>query len=87
MAIYAKEYLHSLIRIQTSKIPRFNKLEAVDKKLNNQITETLSELRKLMDNQELNQYLKKVINISFNANKYFNDQEPWSLKEKKILIE
>ena len=65
-----------------SKIPHFNKLEAVDKKLNNQITETLSELRKLMDNQELNQYLKKVINISFNANKYFNDQEPWSLKEK-----
>ena len=65
-----------------SKIPRFNKLEAVDIQLNNQITETLSELRKLMDNQELNQYLKKVINISFNANKYFNDQEPWSLKEK-----
>ena len=35
-----------------------------------------------MDNQELNQYLKKVINISFDANKYFNDQKPWSLKEK-----
>ena len=65
-----------------SKIPSFNKLEEDDKKLNNQITESLSELRNLMDNQELNQYLKKVINISFDANKYFNDQKPWSLKEK-----
>ena len=65
-----------------SKIPSYNKLEEDDKKLNNQITESLSELRNLMDNQELNQYLKKVINISFDANKYFNDQKPWSLKEK-----
>ena len=65
-----------------SKIPSCNKLEEDDKKLNNQITKSLSELRNLMDNQELNQYLKKVINISFDANKYFNDQKPWSLKEK-----
>jgi len=65
-----------------SKIPSCNKLEEEDKKLNNQIIESLSELRSLMDNQELNRYLKKVINFSFNANKYFNDQKPWSLKEK-----
>ncbi len=65
-----------------SKIPSLNKVEEEDKKLNNQIIDSLSELRTLMDNQELNQYLKKVLNISFNANKYFNDQKPWSLKEK-----
>ena len=34
-----------------------------------------------MDNQNLNLYIKKVIEFSFNANKYFNDQEPWSLKK------
>ena len=66
----------------SSKVPSCNKLEEDDKKLNNQITDSLPELRNLMDNQELNQYLKKVINISFDANKYFNDQKPWSLKEK-----
>ena len=57
-----------------SKIPSLNKIEKDDKKLNDEIVESISDLRNLIDNQELNQYLKKVINISFNANKYFNDQ-------------
>ena len=65
-----------------SKIPSLNKIEKYDKKLNDEIVESISDLRNLIDNQELNQYLKKVINISFNANKYFNDQKPWSLKDK-----
>ena len=65
-----------------SKIPTLGKMEEEDKKLNDVIINSLSDLRSLIDNQELNQYLKKVINISFNANKYFNDQKPWSLKEK-----
>ena len=34
-----------------------------------------------MDKQELNAYLKAVISYSFDANKYFNDSEPWSLKK------
>ena len=65
-----------------SKIPPLSKVEKEDEKLNDEIINSLSDLRNLIDNQELNQYLKKVINISFNANKYFNDQKPWSLKEK-----
>ena len=65
-----------------SKIPTLSKVQKEDEKLNDEIINSLSDLRNLIDNQELNQYLKKVINISFNANKYFNDQKPWSLKEK-----
>ena len=65
-----------------SEIPPLSKVEKEDEKLNDEIINSLSDLRNLIDNQELNQYLKKVINISFNANKYFNDQKPWSLKEK-----
>tara|TARA_S200000501_G_scaffold137683_1_gene130097 strand:- start:2362 stop:3906 length:1545 start_codon:yes stop_codon:yes gene_type:complete len=65
-----------------SKIPSLGKIEKEDKKLNDEIIESISDLRNLIDNQDLNQYLKKVINISFNANKYFNDQKPWSLKDK-----
>ena len=65
-----------------SKIPILSAVEKEDEKLNDEIINSLSDLRNLIDNQELNQYLKKVINISFNANKYFNDQKPWSLKEK-----
>ena len=37
-----------------------------------------------INNQELNSYLKKVINYSFNANKYFNDTKPWELKKTNI---
>ena len=35
-----------------------------------------------MDNQKLNEFVKEVVNFSFEANKYFNDSEPWSLKDK-----
>jgi methionyl-tRNA synthetase len=34
-----------------------------------------------MDEQNLNNYIKSVINISFLTNKYINDEEPWKLKE------
>tara|TARA_B100000029_G_scaffold199882_1_gene198281 strand:- start:1570 stop:3114 length:1545 start_codon:yes stop_codon:yes gene_type:complete len=64
-----------------SKIPSFGKFESEDKKLSNEIIDQLPKLRELMDNQELNLYIKQVINFSFNANKYFNDEEPWSLKK------
>ena len=42
----------------------------------------LPSLIRLIDNQELNEFIKKVINYCFEANKYFNDSEPWSLKTK-----
>ena len=35
-----------------------------------------------MNNQDLNEYIKKVVNFSFDANKYFNDSEPWNVKKK-----
>ena len=37
-----------------------------------------------MDNQNLNNYLKSVINISFLTNKYINDEEPWKLKKDNV---
>ena len=37
-----------------------------------------------MENQELNLYIKEVINFSFNSNKYFNDLEPWKLKKSNL---
>ena len=35
-----------------------------------------------MNKQELNEYIKTVVNFSFDANKYFNDLilEPWAVK-------
>ena len=35
-----------------------------------------------MNDQNLNAYIKSVINISFLTNKYINDEEPWKLKKE-----
>ena len=34
-----------------------------------------------MNNQDLNEYIKIVVGFSFEANKYFNDSEPWAVKK------
>ena len=35
-----------------------------------------------MNKQNLNEFIILVVNYSFDANKYFNDLEPWSVKKK-----
>jgi len=65
-----------------NKIPFSSKLNTSDKKLLNTLKDNLPKLQALMDNQELNEYIKSVVSFSFEANKYFNDSEPWSLKKK-----
>ena len=37
-----------------------------------------------MNNQNLNNYIKSVISISFLTNKYINDEEPWKIKKTDI---
>ena len=65
-----------------NKIPFSTKLNISDKKLLNKLKDSLPKLITLMDNQELNEYIKTVVSFSFDANKYFNDSEPWTVKKK-----
>ena len=67
-----------------NKIPLSSKLNDTDKQLLNNLRNSLPKLVSLMNNQELNEYIKKVVKFSFEANKYFNDSEPWTVK-KRIL--
>ena len=67
-----------------NKIPLAKNFDNDDKKLNSDLENNLNDLIKFIDKQDLNDYIKKVIEFSFDANKYFNDQEPW--KEKKNNI-
>ena len=53
-----------------------------DLNLINNIKKKIPELIKLIDKQNLNEYIKLVVSFSFEANKYFNDSEPWSFKKK-----
>jgi len=65
----------------SNKIPKDYKLENVDTKLLDKLKKNLPNLIKLINNQNLNEFIKSVVQYSFEANKYFNDSEPW--KEKK----
>ena len=65
----------------SNKIPKGINLKDVDNKLINNLKDNIPNLIKLMDNQNLNEYIKLVVNFSFDANKYFNDSEPWAVKK------
>ncbi len=65
-----------------NKIPNNLELNNDDKRLLDNLKNNLPNLINLMNTQNLNEYIKKVVNFSFEANKYFNDSEPWALKKK-----
>ena len=65
-----------------NKIPKKNNINGDDIKLINNVKNNIPKLIDLINNQNLNEYIKIVVNFSFDANKYFNDSEPWSLKKK-----
>ena len=78
MEIYVKELLKNC----DNKIPTSSKLNDNDKNFLNKLKNSLPRLISLMNNQELNEYIKTVVKFSFDANKYFNDSEPWAIKKK-----
>jgi methionyl-tRNA synthetase len=68
----------------SGKLPKPSKLEEVDLILLNSLINNVDELIFDMDKQDLNSYIKKVVEYSFSANKYFNDLEPWALKKTNL---
>ena len=64
-----------------NRIPKKSKLIESDKKLIDNLKNNLSKIEAFMNNQDLNEYIKMVVGFSFDANKYFNDSEPWSVKK------
>ena len=65
-----------------NKIPKKSKLIESDKKLIDNLKNNLSKIESFINNQDLNEYIKMVVGFCFDANKYFNDSEPWALKKK-----
>jgi methionyl-tRNA synthetase len=68
----------------SGKLPNITKLNDIDLNLTNDLTNKIDELINDMNKQDLNNYVKKVVEFSFKANKYFNDSEPWKLKNNNI---
>jgi methionyl-tRNA synthetase len=67
----------------SSKIPSLKEFNEDDLSMLNKFTDNLSNLRKQIDNLNINFYVNFIINSLFEANKYFNDQEPWKKKHNK----
>ncbi len=67
-----------------NKIPMPGEMQENDKKLVNELKDNIPNLIKLINNQNLNEFMKVVVGYSFDGNKYFNDSEPWSVKKKNI---
>ena len=66
-----------------SIVPNEIEFNEQDKKILNNYSENINNLRKYIDEQKLNNYMDFIVNSLFEANKYFNDQEPWKKKNDK----
>ena len=66
-----------------SIVPNEIEFNEQDKKILNNYSENINNLRKHIDEQKLNNYMDFIVNSLFEANKYFNDQEPWKKKNDK----
>ena len=66
-----------------SKIPSNKKFNEEDLLMLNKFTHNLSIIRNQIDNQNINYYISFIVSALFEANKYFNDQEPWKKKDDK----
>jgi len=68
-----------------NKVSKSKKISNSDQKLIDETNFLTKDLRIEMSNQNLNNYLKAVIKISFITNKYINDEEPWKLKKFDLI--
>ena len=66
-----------------SKIPDSPEFNDQDKNILDNFSNNIKTLRSYIDDQKLNSYVDFIINVLFDANKYFNDQEPWNKKNDK----
>ncbi len=68
------------------KIPKKIAFEKDDLKLLDQFKDNIDIIRNKIDNQNINFYIDFIVNILFETNKYFNDQEPWNKKDDTIRL-
>ena len=67
----------------SSLVPQKSDFNDEDLKILNNFSKNLNNIRDAINNQNLNYYIDFIINALFDANKYFNDQEPWKKKNDK----
>ena len=68
------------------KIPSQIDFQPDDLKILNKFQENLDTIRSKINEQNINFYIDFIVNSLFDANKYFNDQEPWKKKDNLIRL-
>ena len=69
------------------KIPLEINFQDEDLLILNKFKNNLDNIRSKIDNQNINFYIDYIVNSLFEANKYFNDQEPWKKKNDQIRLD
>ncbi len=67
-------------------IPEKIEFKNDDIKILDKFKSNLDLIRDKIDNQDLNFYINFIVDLLFEANKYFNDQEPWKIKNNDIRL-
>ena len=67
----------------SSKIPEIINFNNDDLVMLNKFPDNLKTIRQEIDKQNINFYISFIVSALFEANKYFNDQEPWKKKDDK----
>ena len=68
------------------KIPDKIEFHSDDLKVLDKFKNNLNIIREKINNQDINFYIDFIVNSLFEANKYFNDQEPWKKKDNLIRL-
>jgi len=69
-----------------SQIPNEIKFQNDDLQILDKFKDNLDNIRSKIDNQDINFYINFIVNSLFDANKYFNDQEPWKKKDDQVRL-
>jgi methionyl-tRNA synthetase len=67
-----------------SIIPKCSPHDKLDLKIINLVEENLDSLIKTFNKFEIHNYLKNIIQLCSEVNKYVNDSAPWSIKDDNI---
>ena len=67
-------------------MPQKGEFNEEDLKLLDNFSNNINTIRNEIDKQNINFYIEFIIKSLFDANKYFNDQEPWKKKNDIIRL-
>ncbi len=68
------------------KVPEKYSFTKEDLKILNDFNENIKNIEKQINDQNINYYVEYVVNQLFKANKYFNDQAPWTKKDDILRL-